>query len=169
MIALLLILLSPGAFARAATPDSTARNGLAAPLWPGRRDSVQEVRRPMQDVGKLLQRESLLLENLLLEIGKDGKPGAGIDSLLRAHPELRSLVLRKLMTPDEPQALASPGSLFTPDNWRLEGNSHMTPFERNGAIMSRQMILHDRWTEGRILLPQVDLLPLLRWIRSLFP
>jgi len=167
MVAVLLIFFSAAVLPQESRPDSASRPAVSGAHEPVRRDNAQESRRPEQDVARFLQRESLVLDNLLAEIGKDGRAGAGIDSLLRAHPELRSLVLRKLLTPDEPQSLASSASLFTPEGWRLEGNSRMTPFERNGLIMSRQMVLHDRWTENRILLPQADVLGTLLWILSL--
>ena len=166
MLALIVIFvswttLSPGG-GSGAPPGAAAEGRPAA----ARQDKTQETR-PAHAANIPLQREGPLLENLLTEVGRDGQRGAGIDSLLRAHPELRQLVLCKLLTPDEPQTLVTAGSLFTREGWRLEGNAPMTPFERMSLIKSRQMILHDRWTENRILAPQVDLLGTVLWLLSL--
>jgi len=167
MLAMLMILVSSAAHSPAG--GTCALPGPVASGAPTvmRQDRAQETRQPARAAGMLVQRGNVVLEDLLTEIGRDGRRGAGIDSLLRAHPELRALILRKLLTPDEPATLAGTASLFTPEGWRLEGNSPMTPFERSALIKSRQMILHDRWTENRVLAPQVDVLGTVLWLLSL--
>jgi hypothetical protein len=117
--------------------------------------------------GLFLSRETIL-DRMLSSEGDVSRHAAAIDSLLRVHPELRGLVLRELLMPKPlPGFYASsppPGS----DAWRLAGNSRMTAFQRSGLIETRQMELHDTWTEGRTLAPQMDMVGTVLWLLGLF-
>lgn len=118
--------------------------------------------------GGLFLKQETILDRMLTAESDPEKRAAAIDSLLKVHPELRELVLRTLLMPNPLPGFfaASPPSVS--EAWRMVGNSRMTPFERSGMIMTRQMELHDRWTENRILAPQIDMIGTIVWLLGLF-
>jgi hypothetical protein len=123
------------------------------------------VREPSE--GGLFLNQETILDRMLSDQGDPEKRVAAIDSLLRVHPELKGLILRELLMPKPLPGFfaSSPPSLS--EAWRLVGNSRMTAFERSGLIKTRQMELHDTWTEGRILAPQMDMVGTVLWLLGL--
>ena len=114
--------------------------------------------------GGLLRSQETILGGMLADQGDPARNCAAIDSLLKVHPEIKGLVLRALLMPEPPAGYFAPSPPSVSDAWRLAGNSRMTPFEKSALIKSRQMELHDTWTEGRILAPQVDMVGTMLWL-----
>jgi hypothetical protein len=137
----------------------------------GTREVRQEstAARPVQQMFErgLFLNQGTILDSILSDQEDAAKNVAAIDSLLKAHPELKGLVLRELlMAKPLPEFYAS-SHPFASDAWRLAGNSKMTAFEKSGMIKKRQMEIHDTWTEGRILAPHMDMIGTVHWLLEL--
>jgi hypothetical protein len=137
----------------------------------GSREFQQETRRagPAREPSEenLFLHRSTILDRMLSEERDPEQRAASIDSLLKAHPELRQLVLRTLLMPKGLSGFYASNRPSVGEAWRLVGNSRMTPFEQSGLIKARQMELHDRWTEGRMPAPPVDMIGTLVWLLEL--
>ena len=116
----------------------------------------------------LFLRRETILDRLLAGQGDSAHPAGSIDSLLRLHPELKNLVLRELLMPARQPEFSGDSLRSAGGTWRLAGNSRMTPFGRSALIKTRQMELHDTWTENRILAPHTDMVATVMWILGLF-
>jgi len=114
--------------------------------------------------GGLLRSRETILGGMLIDQRDPARNRAAIDSLLSVHPEIKGLVLRALLMPKPPAGYFASSPPSVSDAWRIAGNSRMTPFEKSGLIKSRQMELHDTWTEGRILAPQMDMVGTVFWL-----
>ncbi len=133
-----------------------------------RQEALSPRQIPQEVRGDLLLKRETILDRMLSAEGDSTNPADSINALIRAHPELRELVLRELLMPDHIPGFSSGPPPSMNEIWRLAGNSPMTPFERMSLTKTRQMELHDRWTEGRILAPQADMIGTVLWMLGLF-
>jgi hypothetical protein len=153
---------TPQAIKQNSPPDTSRTQGIREMHQESAR--TRQVQEPSE--GSLFLNQETILDWMLSGGGAERR-AAAIDSLLRVHPELKGLVLRALLTPQALPGFFASSPPSRTEAWRLAGNSSMTPFERSGLIKARQMELHDRWTEGRILAPQVDMKRTVIWILEL--
>jgi len=146
-------------------PPDTSRSVVARQA---RRESRgQNTERDDSGRSLFLNRESIL-DRILSAQGDIAGHVAAIDSLLRAHPELKGLVLREMLMPAPLPGFFALPTPSAGEAWRLAGNSTMTAFEKSGLIKTRQMELHDRWTESRIFAPQMDMVATVQWLLEVF-
>jgi hypothetical protein len=152
MIVLALIALAMGG----AGPRATLPQGL-----PGQRarESQQEALGPRRAGERILMPGENFIQRLLTAEQADGRAGDVLDSILKAHPELRRAILRELFIPSPPPDTYAYAS--AQDAWRTGTDMPMTAFERMSLVKSHEMIVRDRWTESRIRAPGGDISPLL--------
>jgi hypothetical protein len=160
------------ALALRAPPPTIDRNSLAdtsRTRGPAEVHREQDRNRPVQQEaeGGLFLNQETVLERMISGRGGAGGRIAAIDSLLKVHPRLKGLVLRALLMPRALPGFFASSPPSASETWRLAGISRTTPFERGGLMKTRQMEIHDTWTEGRILAPQIDIKRTVRWILDL--
>lgn len=131
-------------------------------------ESERRHREEEQSQGSRFLNQKTILDRILSRQGDVASHVAAIDSLLRAHAEMRGLVLRELLMPEPLPGFFTFSPPSANEAWRLTGNSTMTAFEKGGLIKKRQMELHDTWTESRIFAPQMDLVATVKWLVEVF-
>jgi len=105
--------------------------------------------------------------NILFGQQIDQRHFAGaVDSLLRAHPEVRGPLLRELLIPSAPLVSLSTKSAIKSFNEQLFNDSRLSPFERMSLIAKRYQLYHAN--DNTLKSQQLDIVGTIKWLLEIF-